>query len=61
MEGTGWDVGVPTTGVGNVEGSPEVGRDLCCLPPEHSISVNCDQAHYGPVSVGGATPRDKGV
>ena len=30
------------------------GRDLCLLPPEHIITVNCNQAHYGPVPGGGA-------
>ena len=37
------------------------GEDLCLLPPEHSLTVYCDQAHYGPVSGGGVEDGVKGV
>ena len=30
------------------------GGDLLIPPPEHGRTVHCNQAHYGPVSSGGA-------
>ena len=51
--------------------SPAVGRDcgggitgggdLNIPSLEHSYTVHCDQAHYGPVSGGGAAAGFKGV
>ena len=37
------------------------GGDPCLPPPDHSRTVHCDQAHYGPVSGGGAAAGFKGV
>ena len=51
----------PPSGVGNGGGGPAGGRDLHHPPPEHSLTVNCNQAHYGPVSGGGETPWENGV
>ena len=36
------------------------GGNLCLLPPEHSSTIYCNQAHYGPVSGGGAEAGVKG-
>ena len=37
------------------------GGDIHIPPYEHSSTVHCNQAHYGPVSGGGAASRVKGV
>ena len=42
------------------EGGTTGGVDLCLLPPEHSHTVHCDQAHYGPVSGGGEASKVTG-
>ena len=49
----GWWVSVSHTS--RIDGGSEVagGRYLRLPPPEHSCTVHCDQAHYGPVSGGG--------
>ena len=52
--------GIPPSGGRNDGGCTAGGRDLHILPPEHSHTVYCDQAHYGPVSGGGAEARVKG-
>ena len=52
-EGEGREVGVsPASESDGVERITR-GGDLSLLSPEHSHTVNCDQAHYGPVSDGG--------
>ena len=54
-------MGVPPTGGVNGKDGPSGFGYLCSPPPEHSHTVHFNQAHYGPVSGGRATPRDKGV
>ena len=61
VEGAVWDVCVPYTGGGDDRGGPAGGGDLHSSLPEHILTVNLYQAHYRPVSGGGATPRYKGV
>ena len=43
-------MGVSPTGGRNGGGVITGGGDLCITPPEHSCTVNYEQAHYGPVS-----------
>ena len=50
----GWRVGIPPSGGCNGGGGAAGVVDLHLPPPEHSFTVYCDQAHYGPVSGGGA-------
>ena len=59
--GAGWHLGVTSTGVGDGRGRPILVGDLFIPPPEHSLTVHRDQGHYGTVSFGRDTPRDKGV
>ena len=47
-------MGSSPTGGHNGGGGIVGGRDLHLPPPEHSHIVYCDQAHYGPMSGGGA-------
>ena len=54
-------VGVPPSDGGDGGRRPAGGGDLRHPPPEHSPTVNFDQAHYGTVSIGGAAPEDKVV
>ena len=44
----------------NGRGGVAGGGDLRLPSPEHSRTVYCDQAHYGPVSGGGAEAGAKG-
>ena len=60
-EGTVWDVVLNPTGGGDGRGWPTNCGELHRPMPEHSHRVNCDQAHYGPVTGGRATPGDKVV
>ena len=57
----GWWVSVSHTS--RIDGGSEVagGRYLRLPPPEHSCTVHCDQAHYGPVSSGGAETGATGL
>ena len=43
-------MGVSPTGCCDGRGGINGGGDLSILPPEHSCTVYCNQAHYGPVS-----------
>ena len=52
---------IPTTGIRNVRGRPVGGGGLCLLPLEHSHTVYCGQANYGPVSGGGAETGSTGI
>ena len=57
----GQNMGITTYG-GRDGGSKNAGGgDPCLLPPEHGRTAHCDQAHYVPVSRGGADTRDKGI
>ena len=51
---------VSPSGGSDSGGGVTVGVDLHILPPEHSRTVHCYQAHYGPISGGGAEARVKG-
>ena len=57
-EGTGWYVGVPPTGVGDVSGGTSGGRylHLHFPSPEHSHTIHYKHTHYEPVSGGRSTP-----
>ena len=55
MEGKGWKVGISPTDGSDVEGGVTGGGDLHLPPPEHSLTVQCNKTHYGPVSGGGET------
>ena len=55
-----WMVVSPDGGSNGRVGITGVGG-LHILPPEHSRTVNCDQAHCIPVSGGGRKDRVKGV
>ena len=59
-ERTGRSMGLPPAGGSDDRGGTTVGGDVRLLPLEHSHTVYCDQAHYGPVSVGGAGAGFKG-
>ena len=54
-------VGIPPAGGRNVGSRTAGGEDLCLPLPYHGHTVHSDQAHYGPVSCGGAETRDKGI
>ena len=45
---------IPSSGGNDGVGGPAGGGDLNISPLKHSCTVYCDQAHYGPVSGGGA-------
>ena len=60
-EKTGWDVCVTPDGGYDCGGGHAEGGDLCHPPPEHSRTVHCDRAHFGPVSGGVSMPWDRGV
>ena len=49
---TGWLMGVSPAGGHNGRVRITGGRYIRLLFPEHSRTVHCDQAHYGPVSGG---------
>ena len=53
-------MGLSPAGGRDGEGGIEGGGDLRLPSPEHSRTVYCDQAHYGPVSGGGAEAGAKG-
>ena len=60
-EREGRHVGIPPAG-GRYDGGGTVGGgDLRLPPPEHSITVYCSQAHYGPVSGGRAETGANGI
>ena len=48
-------------GGGNGGVGPAGCEYLCFLTLEHSRTVHCNQAYYGPFSGSGVTPGDKGV
>ena len=50
---------IPPTGGHNGGSGTVGGGDLHLPPPEHGLTVHCDQDHYGPVSSGGAENGDK--
>ena len=50
---------IPPTGGRDGRGVIAGGGDLLLPPPEHSGTVYCNQAHYGPVSSSGAKSRVK--
>ena len=52
-------MGVSPAGGSSGRGSITGGGDLHLLPPEHSRTVHCDQAHYGFMSGAGAEDRVK--
>ena len=54
-----WMVVSPSGGRGGRGGVTGCG-DLSLLYPKYSHKVHCDQAHYGPVSSGGAEAGVKG-
>ena len=54
-------VGILPAGGSDGGGRTSVVGDLRLLTPEHSHTVYCDQAHYVPVSGGGAETGTKGV
>ena len=47
-------MGIPPAGGSDDGGGTSGVGDLNLPPPEHSCTVYCNKAHYGPVSVGGA-------
>ena len=53
-------MGVSPTGCCDGRGGINGGGDLSIFPPEHSCTVYCDQAHYGPVSSREAYKEVKG-
>ena len=61
LERTGWGMGVFPTGGSDGRGGITVGGYLCLPPPEQILAVHCYQAHYGPVSGGGAKSGVEGV
>ena len=54
-------MGLPSVGVCNGGSWFAGGGDLRLLPPEHSRTVYCDQANYGPVSGRKVESGAKGV
>ena len=52
---------IPPAGGRDGGGRTAGGRDLRLPPPEHSQTVYCDQAQYGPVPGGGEETSAKGV
>ena len=50
-EENGWDVGISPAGGGDGGVRVTGGADLHIPPPEHSLKVHYEKAHYGPVSV----------
>ena len=52
---------ITTTDIVDCRGLHKICGYLSHTLPEHGRTINFDQAHYGPVSGGGATPGDKGV
>ena len=54
-------MGILPYGGRNGGGGTTGGGDLRLPPPEQSCTVHCDQAHYVPVSVGGATNGATGI
>ena len=56
-----WNVNITPAGGRNGRGRDVGDGDLHLPPPEHSCTVYCDQAHYGPVSSGRADTGDMGL
>ena len=54
LERAGRCMGLPPSGGCDDGGGMTGGGYLCLSPPEHIKKVHYDQAHYGPVSSGGA-------
>ena len=52
---------IPPIGVCNVGGGTAGGGDLHLPPLEYSCKVHCNQAHYGPMSGGGAETGATGI
>ena len=60
LERTGQSMGLSPAGGRDGRDRIAGGGDLNLPPPEHSCTVYCDQAHYGPVSGGRAEAGVKG-
>ena len=58
-EKTGWSMGLLPTGGRYGRGRIAGSGGLHLLPPEHSLIVYCNQAHYGSVSGSGVEARIK--